>query len=111
MKHLMGINRFKNPVLATPKKHYSPNYENLKPEDSHKPDLRSVLHWQPLLATDSLGAANTSFYNGDNVGGMLIVVKDISNKRGIGYAKGYKVDRKQDNLIIYRMRNVIVGYV
>ena len=96
-----GINKFKIPVFATSKVHYSPNYETLKPEDSRKPDLRSVLHWQPLLATDSLGTATTSFYNADNVGGMVIVVEGISKDGKVGYTeKGYKVVGKQDKLII-----------
>jgi hypothetical protein len=96
-----GINRFKIPVFATPKEHYSPNYETLKPEDSRKPDLRSVLHWQPQLSTDSLGTATTSFYNGDNVGDMTVVVEVFSETGKIGYKTAeYKIAGKQDKLII-----------
>ncbi|HQB48935.1 MAG TPA: hypothetical protein PK785_08725, partial [Bacteroidales bacterium] len=95
-----GINKFKIPVFATPKEYYSPNFETLKPEDSRKPDLRSVLHWQPLLVTNNVGTATTSFYNADNVGDMVIVVEAFSQTGKIGYAEmGYKVGGKQDKPI------------
>jgi hypothetical protein len=96
-----GIHKFKIPVFATPKEHYSPNYKILKPEYCRKPDLRSVLHWQPLLATDSLGTATTSFYNADNVGDMVIVVEAFSQTGKIGYAEmDYKVEGKQAKIYI-----------
>jgi hypothetical protein len=91
-----GINKFKIPVFATPKEFYSPNYENLKPEESNKPDLRALLHWQAILATDSSGTATTSFYNADNVGDMTVVVEAISDNGKIGYKEmDYQVEGKQ----------------
>jgi len=96
-----GINKFRIPVFSTPKEHYSPNYETLKPEDSCKPDLRSVMHWQPLLATNSVGTATTSFYNADNVGDMVIVVEAFSQTGKIGYKTAeYKVEGKQAKIYI-----------
>ncbi len=90
-----GINRFMIPVFSTPKEYYTPNYETMKPEELNKPDLRLVLRWQPLLSTDSLGIATTSFYNADNVGDMTIVVEAISKDGEIGYTTiGYKVKGK-----------------
>ncbi len=90
-----GINRIEIPVFSTPKEYYTPNYKTLKPEEVSGPDLRSVLHWQPLLSTDSLGIATTSFYNADNVGDMTIVVEAISKDGEIGYTTiGYKVKGK-----------------
>jgi len=83
------------PVFSTPKEYYTPNYETMKPEELNKPDLRLVLRWQPLLSTDSLGIATTSFYNADNVGDMTIVVEAISKDGEIGYTTiGYKVKGK-----------------
>jgi hypothetical protein len=96
-----GINKFKIPVFATPKEFYAPNHENLQPEESNKPDLRALLHWQAILATDSSGKATTSFYNADNVGDMTVVVEAISDDGKIGYKElDYKVEGKQPKLII-----------
>lgn len=96
-----GINKFKIPVFATPKEFYSPNYENLQPEESNKPDLRALLHWQAILATDSSGKATTSFYNSDNVGDMTVVVEAISDDGKIGYKEmDYQVEGKQTKIYI-----------
>ena len=56
---------------------------------------------QPQLSTDSLGTATTSFYNGDNVGDMVIVVEAFSQTGKIGYGEmGYKVEGKQAKIYI-----------
>ena len=59
----------------------------------YKPDLRSVVHWQPEIKTNSLGKATTTFYNGDLTGEMLIVVEILSENGEIGYQElVYEVD-------------------
>ncbi|MCF8360968.1 MAG: hypothetical protein K9H26_19625 [Prolixibacteraceae bacterium] len=96
-----GINKFRIPVFATPKEFYSPNFDSLTPEESNKPDLRALLYWQAILATDSTGTATTGFYNADNVGAMTVVVEAISDEGKIGYKEmDYKVEGKQTKLII-----------
>ncbi|MCG8475136.1 MAG: carboxypeptidase-like regulatory domain-containing protein [Cytophagales bacterium] len=74
---------------------YSPKYRRLKEEDWKKPDLRSVLFWEPELAADSSGRADCSFYNPDNAGEMLIVVEGISKNGKIGYQEAEYTVRKR----------------
>ncbi len=72
-------------VFSTPREFYSPKYENLKPEDWYKPDLRALIDWEPKLVADSLGIASASFYNSDNTGKVEVVVEAISEKGEVGY--------------------------
>ncbi len=57
----------------------------MQPDDWKYPDIRSLIHWQPILKTDDLGKATTSFYNTDNKGEMTVIIEAISDKGEIGY--------------------------
>jgi hypothetical protein len=81
----VGIARAAIPVFAAPMEFYAPKYENLQPGDWTKPDLRALIHWQPLIRTDSLGKASSTFYNGDITGDMRVIIEAISEKGEIGY--------------------------
>jgi hypothetical protein len=80
-----GITQSSIPVFASPKEFYAPKYENINPNDWQHADIRTLIHWQPILNTDGLGKATTSFYNTDNKGNMMIIVEAISNEGEIGY--------------------------
>jgi len=88
---LFGTNKSKGllkasvPVFSASREFYSPKYENLKPEDWFKPDLRALVHWEPKLLTNSLGKVSVTYYNADNIGKMLVVVEAISEDGEIGY--------------------------
>lgn len=56
------------PVFSVPREFYAPKYNNLENDDWNRPDLRALIDWKPVLKTDSLGMAKTSFYNAD-IGG------------------------------------------
>ena len=73
------------PVFSTPREFYTPSYQNLKPTDMLKPDLRALVHWEPEILVDGLGNASTSFYNADNKGKIQVVVEAISENGEIGY--------------------------
>ena len=81
----VGILKATVPVFSVPREFYAPKYENLQPSDWYKPDLRALVHWEPVLGADSLGKASTTFYNADNTGEMQVVVEAISEKGEIGY--------------------------
>ena len=101
----IGLAKASIPVFSERKEFYSPKYENIKPEDWYKPDLRALVHWQPQLVTDSLGKAKTTFYNADNLGKMQVVVEAISENGKIGYQElFYDVKRnlKNSNPISHR---------
>ena len=89
------------PVFSAPREFYAPKYENLQKDDRNKPDLRALIDWEPILKTDSLGIAKTSFYNADIGGEMMIVVEAISDKGEIGYKEiKYKVEGDEKEIII-----------
>lgn len=92
----VGILKETIPVFSASREFYVPKYDNLKPEDWFKPDLRALIHWEPRLETDSQGKATTKFYNADNTGNMLVVIEAISEKGEIGYKEfTYKVSKKE----------------
>jgi glucose-6-phosphate isomerase len=70
----------------------------MQPEEWYKPDLRALIHWQPQIVTDSLGKAQTSFYNADNLDKVQIVVEAISENGEIGYQElFYEVTKNLKN--------------
>jgi hypothetical protein len=81
----VGILKTEVPVFAATREFYAPKYENLKPEDWRKPDLRSLIYWAPQGKTDSLGRATVSFYNADPTGTMQVIVEAISATGELGY--------------------------
>ena len=80
-----GLTQALVPGFSESREFYAPKYENMRPEEWIKPDLRTLIHWQPQIVTDSLGKAKTSFYNADNLGKIQIVVEGISENGDIGY--------------------------
>lgn len=80
-----GLTQTSIPVFSSPREFYAPKYENINPDDWQHADIRTLIHWQPILNTDNLGKATTSFYNTDNKGEMTVIVEAISNEGEIGY--------------------------
>ncbi|MFB9054152.1 hypothetical protein ACFFVB_13770 [Formosa undariae] len=81
----VGIMQSSIPVFSEPLEFYAPKYETIKSSDWNTPDLRALVHWEPIVKTDNDGKASTSFYNADNEGEMMIVVEAVSEKGEIGY--------------------------
>lgn len=81
-----GIMKTTIPVFSPSKEFYAPKYDNTPQQDDlQKPDLRSVLHWQPIITTDAVGIGKTSFYNADIAGEMMVVVESIAENGAVGY--------------------------
>ncbi|MBE9512035.1 MAG: hypothetical protein IMY71_14295 [Bacteroidetes bacterium] len=68
---------------------YSPIYGDSRVIDRSKPDLRSLIYWEPLLITDSNGKASVSFCNTDNITTINARIEGISYDGSPGLA-GYK---------------------
>lgn len=64
---------------------YSPVYESQEPDRS-KPDLRSLLYWNPMVTTDSEGEASLSFNNTDNITRIDLRLEGISYEGTPGFA-------------------------
>lgn len=99
----VGIMQASVPVFSAPREFYAPKYENPRPDDWNKPDLRALIHWEPILKTDSLGKASASFYNADNIGKMMVVVEAISTNGEIGYQElEYEIEGAEKEIIIVK---------
>jgi len=81
----IGMVKATVPVFSVSREFYAPKYENPESGDWFKPDLRALVHWEPKLATDSIGKASSTFYNADIAGKMQVVVEAFSEKGEIGY--------------------------
>jgi hypothetical protein len=96
----VGILKASVPVFSFPSEFYAPRYDNIQSTDRYKPDLRALVHWEPILKTDSAGQASATFYNADNTGEMLVVVEAISGFGEIGYQELVYHVKKNENLQI-----------
>lgn len=97
----VGIMQATVPVFSTPREFYSPKYKDIKPNDWKKPDLRALVHWEPVINTDNMGEKSISFYNADNVGKMKIIIEVISEKGEIAYQEIiYEVGGEEKEIII-----------
>jgi hypothetical protein len=83
----VGIVKAAVPVFSPLREFYCPKYENTQAIDSVKPDLRLLVHWDPIIKSDSQGKTTLSFYNGDITGNTIMVVEGISESGEIGYQK------------------------
>jgi hypothetical protein len=81
------------PVFSESKIFYTPKYDEPIPKELYKPDLRSVVHWQPILKTNDAGKAEISFYNADITGDMLVIIEAITENGDVAYEEFiYKVE-------------------
>src|SRR5690606_39090758 len=78
VKSPVGILKTSIPVFSQAKEFYAPKYDASFTDDLQKPDLRALIHWQPILETNDSGKTETSFYNADVTGEMMIVVEAIT---------------------------------
>ncbi len=72
-----GLYAISLPGLQAPREFFSPDYSKDKPEHA-KPDIRSLVHWQPTVVTDSTGKAKVEFWTTDNTGTIDIEVQGLT---------------------------------
>ncbi len=92
----VGIVKASIPVFAAPREFYAAKYEQLKPDDWLKPDLRTLIHWEADVKMDSLGKGTVIFYNGDNTGTTHVIAEAISAEGQIGYQELFYDVRKRN---------------
>ena len=56
----------------------SPDYSTPSLRDSHIPDFRNTLYWNPNVTTNSQGKATVEFYTSDEPGAYTIIVEGIT---------------------------------
>ncbi|WP_157804973.1 MG2 domain-containing protein [Confluentibacter lentus] len=92
-RHIKGLSQTMIPIFSESKTFYAPKYDTITAEDLEWPDLRSLIHWEPILKTDNSGKIEISFYNGDITGDMMVIMEVISDNGSIGYQEySYKVE-------------------
>lgn len=57
---------------------YSPDYSNPALLNSHIPDFRNTLYWNPGLQTDNNGKAFAEFYSSDEYGEYFVIVEGMT---------------------------------
>ena len=104
-KNQMGLNTSGKPIpglltavmdgFSVVKEFYAPQYDAAQKPHNDKPDLRSLIHWQPGIEMDKNGRATVGFYNGDIASDYVIIVEAISKDGRIGYQElEYRVKEK-----------------
>lgn len=74
------------PEFSPKREFYSPEYET--PDDNDGvPDLRTLVHWEPNIRTDTQGNATVKFFNGDIAEKVLIICEGIGLSGG-GIGRG-----------------------
>ena len=64
---------------------YAPKYETQAQRNNPKPDLRTTIHWQPVVQTDDRGVASFEFYTADKNTSYTVVIEGLSDDGTIIY--------------------------
>jgi len=90
----VGLLSTKVPVFSNSREFYAPKHKNITKTDWNKPDLRTLIHWQPEILVNNTGKSSCAFYNADVTGVVKIIVEAISTNGAIGYQELiYNVDK------------------
>jgi TonB-dependent SusC/RagA subfamily outer membrane receptor len=65
---------YQNPV-----EFYAPKYDTPEKRDAQTPDLRTTIHWQPVVQTDSLGMASFEFYTADEPTSYTVIIEGLAD--------------------------------
>jgi hypothetical protein len=62
-----------------PEAFYAPKYETEAQRSSPKPDLRTTIHWQPVVQINSVGEASFEFYSADDASSYTVVIEGLAD--------------------------------
>jgi hypothetical protein len=62
-----------------PVEFYAPKYDTPEKRNTLTPDLRTTLHWQPVVEVDSMGNASFQFYTADNLTSYTVIIEGLTN--------------------------------
>ncbi len=85
MKKTLGTYLYKPLPVTLPKQFYKPKYKVKTPATGM--DLRSTIHWEPDIITDTAGHATVSFYTADKPANYTILVNGVDLNGGIGFQR------------------------
>jgi len=58
---------------------YAPKYDTPEKRNASVPDLRTTIHWQPVVQTDSAGVASFDFYTADEQTSYTVVIEGLAD--------------------------------
>jgi TonB-dependent SusC/RagA subfamily outer membrane receptor len=58
---------------------YAPKYETTAQHSNPKPDLRTTIHWQPVVQTDSRGTTSFEFYTADEQASYTVIIEGLTD--------------------------------
>jgi len=61
-----------------PVEFYAPKYDTPEKQRAQAPDLRTTIHWQPVVQTDSLGVASFDFYTADEAASYTVIIEGLA---------------------------------
>ncbi len=73
--------------FTLPTKFYSPKYTVANKTVAMGTDMRSTLHWEPNVITNSDGKATVSFFTADKPAGYTIIMEGLTPEGEIGYSR------------------------
>jgi hypothetical protein len=62
-----------------PVEFYAPRYDTSKEYNATTPDLRTTVHWQPVVQTDSQGVASFEFYAADESTFYTVIIEGVAD--------------------------------
>ncbi|MDR2040543.1 MAG: TonB-dependent receptor plug domain-containing protein [Bacteroidales bacterium] len=77
-KKSFHINSIRPLGYQSPVEFYAPKYDTPKEKNNPKPDLRTTIHWQPDVHTDSTGIASFSFYTADAQTTYTVIMEGLT---------------------------------
>ncbi|MBC6988092.1 hypothetical protein [Hymenobacter sp. BT491] len=63
---------------------YAPRYETAAEKQSRLPDARTLLYWNPNVATSADGKKSLEFYTSDHAGKYLVVIQGLAENGLVG---------------------------
>jgi hypothetical protein len=83
MRHTPGTYLYKPLAATLPKQFYRPKYNTKSViTGTH---LRSTIHWEPNIVTDTAGKATVSFYSADKPATYTITIEGSDLNGSLGF--------------------------
>jgi TonB-dependent SusC/RagA subfamily outer membrane receptor len=67
---------------------YAPKYATAQSRNAQTPDLRTTIHWEPVVQTDSVGVAKFEFYTSDDTSSYTVIIEGITDCGKIIWQRG-----------------------
>ena len=80
-----------------PVEFYAPKYDTPEKRNAQTPDLRTTIHWQPIVQTDSQGVASFEFYTADDPTSYTVVIEGLANDGSIIRQEGKLWERMNND--------------